>query len=98
MGRSTNDRLTDQQVRVSELIDVPDGGIDATVEGDVPEHANSIREGHTGYQIKASSAFRPWRLSAIKKELFGEGNEPTRENLGSGIRNCLDEDGTYILV
>ncbi len=90
--------LPRSNVRVSELIEVADGGIDAAVEGGLPQPDDLIREGRTGYQIKASSAFKPWQLSAIKKELFGEGNEPSHENLASGIRDCLDEGGTYILV
>jgi hypothetical protein len=90
--------LPRSNIRVSELIDVADGGIDATVEGGLPESDDLIREGRTGYQIKASSAFKPWQASAINKELFGEGNEPTLKNLASGVRDCLDEGGTYILV
>jgi hypothetical protein len=90
--------LPTSKVHVSELIDTSDGGIDATVEGGLPESADLIKEGRTGYQIKASSAFKPWQQSAIKKELFGERSEPTRENLGSGIRDCLDEGGAYILI
>lgn len=89
--------LPSSNVRVSELINVSDGGIDATVEGGLPESVGLIKEGRTGYQVKASSVFKPWQRSVIKTELFGD-KEPTRENLGSGIRHCLDEHGTYILV
>ncbi len=90
--------LPTSNVRVSELIDVADGGIDAAVEGAFPESTDLIQEGRTGYQIKASSDFKPWQKSKIKEELFGRRKEPSRENLGTGIRNCLDEDGIYILV
>jgi hypothetical protein len=90
--------LPSSNVRVSELINVSDGGIDATVECTLRESADLIKQGRTGYQIKASSAFRPWQQSAIKNELFGERKDPTRENLASGVRDCLDESGTYILV
>jgi hypothetical protein len=62
--------LPTSNVRVSELINVPDGGIYAMVEGGLPEGADLIREGRTGYQIKASSAFRPWQLSATNT-MFG---------------------------
>ncbi|MEJ7843166.1 MAG: hypothetical protein WKF95_15485, partial [Rubrobacter sp.] len=75
--------LPSRNVRVSELINVSDGGIDATVQGGLPESVGLIKEGRTGYQIKASSAFKPWQQSVIKMELFGD-KEPTRENLGSG--------------
>lgn len=90
--------LPTSKIRVSELVDVADGGIDATVEGGLPKSADLLREGRTGYQIKASSAFKPWQEATIKKELFGDKKEPTLENLGSGIRACLDAGGTYILV
>jgi len=76
---------------------VADGGIDAVVEDGLPVPADLIKEGRTSYQIKASSSFKPWQRAEIKKELFGN-KEPANENLGSSVRNCLDEDGTYILV
>jgi len=90
--------LPTSNVRVSELIDVADGGIDAVVEGTLPESTDLIQEGRTGYQIKAGSAFKPWQKSMINEELFGRRRGPSRENLSSSIRDCLDEDGTYILV
>ncbi len=86
------------KVRVSSLIDVADGGIDAAVEGSLPVPADLIKEGRTGYQIKASSSFKPWQRSVIKEELFGRDNEPTHENLGAGVRDYMDEEGTYVLV
>lgn len=90
--------LPSSSVRVSKLINVSDGGIDATVEGTLHESVDLIKQGRTGYQIKTSSAFRPWQQSAIKNELFGERLDPTRENLASGVRDCLDEGGTYVYL
>lgn len=86
------------KIHISSWINVPDGGIDALVE----ENNNStqsdlINATHTSYQIKAGSSFEPWQDSQIKKELFGS-KHPSKENLGSSIRNCLDKDGTYVLV
>ena len=86
------------QINVSSQVNVPDGGVDATVNAE-PSAAGSdiIKPGKTCYQIKSGKAFKPWRKSVIRKELFGSG-PPPRENLGEGIRACLDADGTYVLV
>lgn len=86
------------QVNVSSRIDVPDGGVDATVNADLPAAGSDIiKSGQTCYQIKSGKAFKPWQQSVIQKELFGSGT-PARQNLGEGIRACLDADGTYVLV
>ena len=85
-------------VNISRWIDVPDGGIDASVKA-VPEGVSSglLRLGVTGYQIKAGTSFKPWQDSQIQKELFGT-KQPARENLGPSVRNCLEKGGTYVLV
>jgi len=92
MGIGTNN------VNISRWIDVPDGGIDASVRA-VPEGVSSglLRPGLTGYQIKAGTAFKPWQAKQIHEELFGR-KQPARENLGPSVRNCLDNGGTYVLV
>jgi len=86
------------KIRVSSRINVPDGGVDAVVErSDTLTQNGIIKLGHTSYQIKAGETFKPWDDAQIKKELFGNRN-PSKENLGSSVRNCLDNDGTYVLV
>ena len=86
------------QINVPSRINVPDGGVDATVNAE-PSAAGSdiIKPGKNCYQIKSGQKFKPWQESVIKKELFGSG-PPLRQNLGEGIRACLEVDGTYVLV
>lgn len=87
------------KINVSNWINVPDGGIDALVE----EHSASskggfIKAGRSSYQIKAGASFEPWKNSEIRNELFGRKKPPNKVNLGTSIRDCLDKDGTYVLV
>ncbi len=85
------------KIRISSWVDVPDGGIDAVVESNPLVPSDLIKEEQTGYQIKAGTSFKPWQDAQIKKELFGT-KVPSKENLGSSIRNYLDNNGTYVLV
>jgi len=85
------------KIHISTWVDVPDGGIDAAVENPLLTPSDLIKEGRTGYQIKAGASFKPWQDAQIKKELFGK-KHPGKENLGTSIRDCLDNDGTYVLV
>ena len=86
------------QINVSSRINTPDGGVDATVDADLPAAGSDIiKPGRTCYQIKSGKAFKPWQKSVIRKELFGSGS-PARQNPGEGIRAFLDADGTYVLV
>lgn len=86
------------QINVPSPINVPDGGVDATVNAE-PSAAGSdiIKPGKNCYQIKSGKAFKPWRESVIREELFGS-RIPLRRNLGEGIRACLDVEGIYVLV
>ena len=82
------------KINVSLWVNVPDGGVDATVDDvQIVTGSGIIKPGKTSYQIKAGSTFAPWRKSVIKDELFG-----TKGSLGESIRACLDADGTYVLV
>lgn len=85
------------KIQISLWVDVPDGGIDAVVDNPLSAPSDLIKEGRTGYQIKAGASFKPWQDAQIKRELFGT-KHPGKENLGNSIRNCLDNDGTYVLV
>ena len=85
-------------ITVSSWNTVPDGGVDASVDGaQIAGGSGIIKQGKTCYQIKSGSEFKPWQKSEIKKEFFGT-KTPERQNLGESIRACLDVDGTYVLV
>lgn len=88
------------KINISLWTNVPDGGIDASVEeseaGTVQTNG-LIKTGINGYQIKTGNSFHPWQKTQVKKELFGD-KEPSKENLGDSVRACLDSNGTYILV
>ena len=86
------------KINVSRWVNVPDGGVDATVDDVQSETGQGIiKQGKTSYQIKSGVSFEPWQKSVIKKELFGT-ETPELQNLGESIRACLDADGTYVLV
>lgn len=77
---------------------VSDGGIDARVDGS--HLADSILiNGQSFFQLKAGTSFKPWQANQLKKELFGKSTTvPTLDSLGEAIRNCLDNNGRYVLV
>ena len=82
------------KINVSSQVNVPDGGVDATVDDvQIEEGQGIIKRGKTSYQIKAGTSFKPWQKSTIERELFDR-----KGNLGESIRACLDDNGTYILV
>lgn len=86
------------KIHISSKTTTADGGIDAYIEdNDILTTDDLIKQGHTGYQIKAGTSFKPWRDSSVKDELFG-GREPVEKNLKSKIKDCLDKDGTYVVV
>jgi hypothetical protein len=87
--------LPTTQVHVSRWIDVPDGGVDASVDANVATEIFS--KGHNGFQIKAGSTFKPWNKSHIKRSLF-EAKTPAPRNLGESVRACLDRNGRYVLL
>jgi len=86
------------RIHISTSINVPDGGIDASVDETADRIGDGIiKAGHTAYQIKTGKTFEPWRDAEIRKELFGD-KPPARENLSSSVGNYLDKNGTYVLV
>ena len=90
--------LGPKDVVQSSNINAPDGGIDAKVENS-PVSGSLLDKGSTYYQIKTGDSFKPWQPSALKKELFGRSNvTPSKNRLGSEIKNCLEQDGAYVLV
>jgi hypothetical protein len=84
-------------ISLSYDVSVPDGGIDAQVEGPTKPRGDLIAGGLSCYQIKAGEDFAPQEDSSIRKELFGK-KEITKDNLGERVRYCLENHGTYVLV
>ena len=79
-------------------INVPDGGIDAKVDNS-PTSGSLLEKGSTYYQIKTGDEFKPWQPSALRKELFGKTNAtPSKQRLGSEVKTCLEQNGTYVLI
>lgn len=90
--------LNPKDVIVSSKITVKDGGIDAKVENS-PKAEALLATGSNHYQIKSGPSFKPWQPSSLKKELFGKAKtNPSKRSLGSEVRNCLDQNGTYSIV
>jgi len=86
------------RVHISDWINVPDGGVDAKIDGpEIQPPDGLIKVGKTAYQIKTGS-FSPWQDAEIRNELFGRNQPADKEHLGSSIRDCLDNGGTYVLV
>lgn len=90
--------LNPKDVIVSSNITVKDGGIDAKVDNS-PKAGSFLTIGSNHFQIKSGPSFKPWQPSSLKKELFGKSTaKPTIKSLGSEVRNCLDQNGTYSIV
>ena len=85
--------LSPKDVVLSSNSNAPDGGIDAKVDNS-PKSNALLAKGSTYYQIKTGSGFKPWQLSALKKELF----DKSRKRLGNAVKTCLEQNGTYALV
>jgi hypothetical protein len=90
--------LSPHNIVISLNTNVADGGVDATVHGSI--NVNSILiKGTTHYQLKAGHQFKPWQISALKKELFGKSTaKPNKKNLAPKIRACLNKRQRYVLV
>ena len=90
--------LSPHKIVISLDTNVADGGIDACVTTNVDVDSLLIK-GITRFQIKAGQRFKPWQLSALKKELFGKSTaKPSKTILAPEIRDCLDKKNRYILV
>lgn len=61
-------------VHISMRINVPDGGVDASIDtGDSAVLTSSfIPNARCAFQIKAGESFKPWQEADIRKELFGD--------------------------
>jgi hypothetical protein len=85
------------KVQISAEVTTADDGVDAKVSGHNIS-SDLIRLGHAAYQIKSGETFQPQQESAIRNELFGDQKEVNKKNLKRRVCECLDENGTYILV
>ena len=86
------------KINVSSDINIPDGGVDATIDQvQIATGCGIINPGKTSYQIKSGQSFSPWQESVIKETLFGT-QMPEQQYLGEGIRGCLNAGGNYVLV
>jgi hypothetical protein len=97
LGEARRIGLSTAQVNVSSWVNIPDGGVDASVDAPAGLQSDLIRPGSTGYQVKADTSFHPWKDSHIKRELFRT-KPAKKENLGASITSCMQAKGTYILV
>ena len=87
------------KINVSSRINIPDGGVDATVDdAQFSTDSGIIKPGKTSYQIKSGQSFEPWQEAEIKKALFGDRTPPNKQNLGESVRACLNVNGAYVLV
>src|SRR6266487_1449988 len=90
--------LSPHNVVISLDITVPDGGVDARVDALINTDSILVK-GATHFQLKVGHGFKPWQLSALKKELFGKSSaKPKKEMLAPGIRECLKNRGRYVLI
>jgi len=79
-------------INVPQCINEGDGGLDAFVENVSPSDEDVIPYGCSGYQIKASDL----KPAECKNELH-QGRDLTRD-LKPGVKEILDQNGTYVLV
>lgn len=78
---------------ISGDINVPDGGVDASVAlGSIEVPTSALRPGANAFQIKAGAKFKPWRESDLRAEVY------PNAQLASAIRSCLESGGRYVLV
>ncbi|KAF0108436.1 MAG: hypothetical protein FD146_1010 [Anaerolineaceae bacterium] len=90
--------IPSSKINISLQVNVPDGGIDATVDADINLSAGGLIEsGNNSYQIKTGGDFNPNQKQAIKNELFGK-KLPNKENLAPEVLFCLEHKGRYVLV
>ena len=83
-------------VSISARVNVPDGGVDASIDVDSPAGSSILRKGRNVIQVKAGD-FKPWRKSQIRQELLGK-HPPSKDSLGRPIRDCMDTGGQYVLL
>src|SRR5712691_4694153 len=66
-------------VNISSRTNVPDGGVDAAIDAEVPQDSGLAKTGRTVFQVKAGD-FKPWQPAAIRVELFGDGDPALKDS------------------
>jgi len=90
--------LSLHRVVISLSANMSDGGIDARVDGS-PDADSVLVSGVNYFQIKTGQGFKPWQISSLKKELFGNSRaSPTSKTLAPEVRECLRSCGRYVIV
>ncbi len=84
-------------VTINERIEIPDGGIDASIAGDLERSDSALVAGRTWFQIKGGQRFEPWTPGHLKRELFDK-KQPSRSALAGEVAQCLEGGGRYVLV
>src|SRR5215210_18094 len=49
------------------------------------------------YQLKSGKNLEPWKVSVVRKVIFGNG-DISRDNMSQYVRKYFDDKGTYVLV
>lgn len=89
--------LAPSAVTINERIEIPDGGVDASVSGSLTRSDSALIAGRTRFQIKGGQRFEPWTPSHLKRELFDK-KPPSRSALAEEVAECLQSGGRYVLV
>lgn len=86
------------RVSISSDVYTADGGVDASIlDGEESLNEDELLTAGTRFQIKTGD-FAPWQKSEVQRELFGQGEQPAFENLGSEIQQTLQEGKRFVLV
>lgn len=97
LAEAARQGLPQTSVSVSSQNSIADGGIDASIIGDVQTSADSLLAGNPRFQIKTGDV-HPWRKSWVNRELFDKRTPHGADALGSAVRRCLDDGAPYCLV
>ncbi len=95
-AEAAKNNIPKTKIHITTSTNIPDGGIDASVDTDKSPSDGLLITGKTEFQLKADSSFKPWNDAPIRWELF-VGGKPLKSNLKPEIKACLDE-GRYVVV
>ncbi|TSC59599.1 MAG: hypothetical protein LiPW15_619 [Parcubacteria group bacterium LiPW_15] len=85
------------EIRISERITAPDGGIDASSNNTTGIESELIKANYSGFQIKTGTTF-VLTDGALQNELFRRNQPVQKENLGESVVHCLDANGYLTFV
>ena len=95
-AEATKNNIPKTKIQITTSTNIPDGGIDASIDTDKAPSNGLLIKGKTGFQLKANSSFKPWNDASVRKELF-VGDTTIKSKLKPEIKACLDE-GRYVVV